>query len=89
MKTVPKNYKCKKCGVEKYQSYDTCERCGSVFSFETIKLETKTQVIKDYIDKYFKMLKSQNREVDENTLCELIQQWAFDHRMEKNLNRFN
>lgn len=52
-------------------------------------MESKNETIQKQINRYFLMLKDQNRELDENVLCELIQQWAFDYRMDKDLNRFN
>lgn len=52
-------------------------------------MESKNETIQKQINRYFLMLKDQNRELDENVLCGLIQQWVFDYRMDKDLNRFN
>jgi predicted ATP-dependent serine protease len=89
MKFVPRNYVCKNCGRKTYEFYEKCLDCKGELTLEPINQDDKNAVIKGRIEKYFVMLKHQKREVDENTLCELIQQWAFDFRMEKDLHRFD
>lgn len=52
-------------------------------------MESKNKTMKQHIDRYFLMLEHKKREVNENILSELIQQWAFDYQMDKDLNRFD
>ena len=84
---VPRKFVCTKCGRKTYEMYDKCLDCKAELSLEPINQGDKNVVIKGHIDKYFCMLEHQNREVDEKVLCELIEQWAFDFRFEKDLNR--
>lgn len=88
VKFVSRNFVCKQCGRKTYELYDKCLDCKGENSIEPIKQDNKNSMIKGQIDIYFQMLKHQNREVDENVLCELIKQWSFDYKFEKDLNRF-